>query len=93
MPHPLDEVQNTPWGINTDDRLDMLEHRVKELDMNMAGIRFDLQTNTAQTNSIKGDTLWLVNVFKGGKALGPFIVGFSVFLASVAVFWAWIRGK
>lgn len=90
MPHPLDEVQNTPWGINTDDRLSMLEHQVKELDMGIVGVRSDLKRNTEQTDSIKADTQWLVNVYKGSKALGPVIVGFSVFMAGVAAFGAWM---
>jgi hypothetical protein len=90
MPHPLDEVQNTPWGINTDDRLDMLEHRVTELDMHVSGVRHDLRRNNEQTDSIKEDTKWLVNVYKGSKALGPFLVGLSMILAGLSAAGAWI---
>lgn len=90
MPHPLDEVRDTPWGINVAERIGILESQVRELDMGIVGVRADLRLNSEQTNSIKADTQWLVNVYKGSKALGPVIVGFSVFMAGVAAVGAWL---
>ena len=55
-----------------------------------AMLKQDLQTNTDQTNAIKGDTEWLVNVFKGSKAIAPTLVFLLAFIGAIGGFLAWI---
>ena len=87
--HPLDP-QDTDWGREVTQRLGLHTSQIRELDIHIANIRTDLKTNTDQTNAIKGDTEWLVNVFKGSRAVGPMLIGVLVALGALATFLGWV---
>lgn len=94
--HPFDPA-DTDWGKQVVRQIDLHGTQIRELDMYVfhlrndhTSLRAELKANTDQTNAIKGDTEWLVNVFKGSKAIGPLVLGITVILSAIGGFVAWL---
>ncbi len=69
-------------------RIPLMETQIRGLDGNLSRLTTKLSENTTQTNAIKADTEWLVDVFKGFKAAGPVIGWFIMALAGLlTVIW------
>ena len=90
MPHPLEEVRNTPWGRRVDDDITLLKSKVKEHESNFQMMRLELKANTLKTDSIKADTQWLVDMFRGSKAFSKLLIGLAIILGGIAVIGAWL---
>lgn len=83
MPHPLDEVQHTPWGQHIERRLGILDNRVGEHErkFNRLGDKID---------KIEDNTEWLVDMFRGSKAMSKLLIGLAIILGGAAVIGTWL---
>ena len=90
MPHPLDEVRDTPWGRRVDDDITLLKSQVREHESNIVLMRLELKANTIKTDSIKSDTQWLVDMFRGSKALSKLLLGLAIILGALAGLGVWL---
>jgi hypothetical protein len=96
MSHPLDEVQYTPWGRRVDDDINLLKSQIRELDGHVGALHLELKANTVKTDSVKSDTQWLVDMFRGSRAFSKFLIGLAVILgalASVGIWLGWTAHK
>lgn len=83
MPHPLDEVRNTPWGQQMERRMGVLEvaHAEHERKFLRLGDKLD---------RIDKNTEWLVDIFRGSRALGPLLIGIGSLLIAAAAVATWL---
>ncbi len=97
MSHPLDEVQNTPWGQQVTKDILALGVRVDRVGNRMSGLETSLQHNTEITRQIKDDTAWLRDMMNGTKAFGslmlPVVLIVGGIVAIVAAISGWFHGK
>ncbi len=88
--HPLDDVRYTPWGQQVEKDLSLVRTQVHELDTMIAMILKDLQEAKTLATSISANTQWLVDMYRGSKALAPILVGMGTLLIAVAAVATWL---
>ena len=93
MSHPLDEDKDSNWGRGIVHQIEVLKADVEDVSGDVVKMKLELRLNTEKTNSIKADTQWLVDMFRGGRVWGRFLIGLAAVLVAIAAIGVWLGHK